>query len=218
MLEKLYSYRYEIFFYSQIFILFGHLIIPSNIFENIVSPILFQVNVMAGILLFLKKNNIKWFLIILLIFTTLIISKDIIRNTSSSILNFIKMSCYFLIYTIITFQLIKQVWNTKVVSQNVIYGLISGYISLGLIGFFICLSIEMIFPNSYLGFIEGVTLTENVMYFSYVTLLTIGYGDVLPVTLIAQKSVTLIGLAGQMYLVIISAIVIGKYVSQDKKI
>ncbi|WP_296314158.1 ion channel [Winogradskyella sp. UBA3174] len=46
------------------------------------------------------------------------------------------------------------------------------------------------------------------------TLMTIGYGDILPVTPIAQKASIFIGLIGQFYLVILTAIVVSKYINQ----
>ena len=124
------------------------------------------------------------------------------------------MVVYFLFYALVTVELIKQVWHAKIISKNVILGLISGYISLGLIGFFICLSIELIHPNSFTGILNGTSLTEGLMYYSYITLMTIGYGDILPVTPTAQKAAILIGLIGQIYLVVLTAIVVGKYINQ----
>ena len=115
--------------------------------------------------------------------------------------------------------MIKQVWQAKIVNKNVIFGLISGYISLGLIGFFVCLAIELASPGSFEGLKTIATnadaLTEQLMYFSYITLLTIGYGDILPVTSLAQKAAILIGLMGQIYLVVLTAIVVGKYINQS---
>ena len=58
-------------------------------------------------------------------------------------------------------------------------------------------------------------ITEELMYFSYITLTTIGYGDILPITPMARKAAILIGLIGQMYLVVITAIVVGKYINQS---
>ena len=55
------------------------------------------------------------------------------------------------------------------------------------------------------------------MYYSYITLLTIGYGDILPVSALAHKAAILIGLMGQIYLVVITAIVVGKYINQSLK-
>jgi len=216
MLNRLYSYRFEIFLFSQIAILFGSIIVPSNLFEIFLSPILFLVNLIAGIILISEKKKLMWFLVILLLISTFIFGSNLFENRNERLFDFIKMASYFLFYIIVAFEIIKQVWKAKVVNRNVIFGLISGYITLGLIGFFICISIEMAHPNSFSGLLSKITITENLMYFSYITLLTIGYGDILPVTSLAQKSVILIGLAGQIYLVVITAIVVGKYVSQVK--
>lgn len=126
------------------------------------------------------------------------------------------MGSLFLFFIIVTYEIINQVWKTTFVDKTTIYGLVSGYISLGLIGFFICLSIELSNPNSFIGIAENLTITEGLMYYSYVTLLTIGYGDILPVTHLAQNAAILIGMTGQFYLVIVTAIVVGKYINQNK--
>jgi len=214
MFKKLYTNRLRIFFFSQIAILFGSLIVPSNIFETVVSPTLFFINITAGVILLSKRNKLKWIAIFLLLASMVIVTYEIVQSVESSRLGVAKMVTYFLFYVIVTYELIGQVWRSKYVESRTIFGLISGYISLGLIGFFICLSIEIMKPGSFEGFLPNTHMAENLMYFSYITLLTIGYGDILPVTPIAQKAVVLIGLIGQVYLVVITAIVVGKYVNQ----
>ena len=178
------------------------------------SPILFFVNLLAGIILISEKKKLMWFLVILLLISAIIFSSRLLENRNERLLNLIKMASYFLFYVIVAFEIIKQVWKAKIVNRNVIFGLISGYITLGLIGFFICISIEMAHPNSFSGLLSEISLTENLMYYSYITLLTIGYGDILPVTQLSQKAAVLIGLIGQIYMVVITAIVVGKYINQ----
>jgi voltage-gated potassium channel len=46
--------------------------------------------------------------------------------------------------------------------------------------------------------------------------MTIGYGDISPLTPIAKKAAVLIGLWGQFYLVIITALVVGKYLTSEQ--
>jgi hypothetical protein len=53
--------------------------------------------------------------------------------------------------------------------------------------------------------------SDSLLYFSFITLMTIGYGEILPATATAQKASILLGLMGQFYLVIITAVVVGKY-------
>jgi len=47
--------------------------------------------------------------------------------------------------------------------------------------------------------------------------LTIGNGDILPISTLAHKAAILIGLVGQIYLVVITAIVVGKYIHHANK-
>ncbi len=217
MLKRLYPYRFEIFFFSQVAILFGSLIVPSIIFETFLSPALFLLNLLAGIVLLSKQKKTMWLLVLLLIISALLLGSNLIETTNEALVGLIEMGTYFLFYVVVTSEIIKQVWRAKKVSKNVIFGLVSGYISLGLIGFFICLSIEMAYPNSFSGLIEGISITENLMYYSYITLLTIGYGDILPISALAHKAAILIGLMGQIYLVVITAIVVGKYINQSSE-
>ena len=133
----------------------------------------------------------------------------------------VRLSGYFLFYAVVTVQIIRQVWYAERVNKNVIFGLTSGYISLGLLGFFIFLTIELVMPGSFQGGVlaeRGSTelLADELMYFSFITLMTIGYGDILPVTTLAQKATMFVGLIGQFYLVIITAVVVEKYISHNK--
>jgi hypothetical protein len=217
MLKRFYPYRFQIFFFSQIAILFGSLIVPTYVFETFLSPVLFLLNLLTGIVLLSKKRKTMWFLVALLVISTFLLGSNLIETANEALVGLIKMGTYFLFYVVVTSEIIKQVWEAKKVSKNVIFGLVSGYISLGLIGFFICLSIEMAYSNSFSGLIVGVSITENLMYYSYITLLTIGYGDILPINALAHKAAILIGLMGQIYLVVITAIVVGKYINQSSE-
>ncbi|WP_271782740.1 ion channel [Aquimarina algiphila] len=221
MLNKLYQYRFELFFFSQIAILFGSLLFPSDFFENILSPVLFLMNLGAGILLIAKNKKLMWFFVMLLVFSVIFFGIEVTKKQDTKFLDFLDMGIYFLFYVVVTFEIIKQIWGTKIINKNVIFGLMSGYISLGLIGFFICISIEMAYPGSFEGLNVTISqpeiLTERLMYYSYITLLTIGYGEIVPVSILAQKAAVLIGMMGQFYLVILTAIIVGKYINQQRE-
>ncbi|NAS32028.1 hypothetical protein GTQ40_13665 [Flavobacteriaceae bacterium R38] len=154
MIRKFYKNRFEIFFFSMLTILFGSLIIPVELFEKVFVPVLFIINIAAGILLISKKKKLVWFfLIILLISASFVFGADMINrevnNNSSTLL--IRMGIYFLFYSTVTIEIIKQVWHAKFVNKNVIIGLMSGYISLGLIAFLIFTSIDISTPGSFEG-------------------------------------------------------------------
>jgi hypothetical protein len=52
------------------------------------------------------------------------------------------------------------------------------------------------------------------LYFTNITLATVGYGDMLPMKPYARSLATLIGMSGQLYIAIIIAMLVGKFSSQ----
>lgn len=214
--KQLYQYRFELFFASLLAILFGSLIVPLKLFETIIQPVLFLANICAGILLISQKRKFMWFFIGLFGGATLIFVSSLITGNEMDIPGYMRLAIYFLFYSIVTIEIIKQVWRAKKVGKNVIIGLMSGYVSLGLVAFFIFLSIDIATPNSFEGILLEQTgeggRVDSLLYYSYITLLTIGYGEIIPITQVAQKAAILVGLAGQFYLVIITAVVVEKYI------
>lgn len=162
-----------------------------------------------------------WVFIFLLSLEIIIFGVSFTESETITLTSYLRFFIYFIFYLIVTFEIITNIWNAKFIKRNVIIGLISGYISLGFIGYFVFLSVNLSDPNSFQGLniveIGKDTYSEGLMYFSYITLLTIGYGDITPITSVAQKATVFVGLIGQFYLVIITAITVGKFINQENK-
>ncbi|WP_152286702.1 ion channel [Flavicella marina] len=216
--SRLHPFRFEIFFFSQFLILFGSIFVTEGLFESILLPLAFIINISAGLIL-MSKQRVKFigFLGVILISVLLFLYK-IFSGKYDDEITFIRMVINFVFYVFVTYEIVKQVWDSERISANIIFGLVSGYVSIGLIGYFLCMTIELVSPGSFQSSQSDFFIRENFndtfMYFSYITLLSIGYGDISPVTALAQKVVVLVGLIGQMYNVIITAIIVGKYLNQ----
>jgi len=219
MFKKIYLYRFEIFLITQLSILFGSLVFNLEIYETILSPIFLLLNTIAGIILISEKKKLMWFFIFLIIIESVLFSLEYFDKEpiNQLFISKIRFFIFFIFYVTITYEIIKNVWQSKIINKNVIFGLISGYISLGFIGFFIYLSVDIWYPNSFNGIEVGVNATEELMYFSYITLMTIGYGEISPITPMAQKATIFIGLLGQFYMVILTAIIVGKFINQSNQ-
>jgi voltage-gated potassium channel len=78
--------------------------------------------------------------------------------------------------------------------------------------------LEATHPGSF-KFPEGTTQPRGEMslYFSLVTITTVGYGDITPVTRVARAFANLEAVVGQLYLVILVSWLVGMYVSQKSK-
>ena len=57
---------------------------------------------------------------------------------------------------------------------------------------------------------------HDYLYFSFVTMTTLGYGDVTPISSTAKSTTIIIAVAGQLYLTILVAMLVGKFLSKPK--
>ena len=60
-------------------------------------------------------------------------------------------------------------------------------------------------------------LQSTVVYYSMITLATVGYGDILPMTDVARTIAALEATAGQFYIAVIVAVFVGMYASQRRQ-
>ncbi len=217
--EFLHNYRMRFFLISLILILFGSLFFPERIYDLYLLPIFLIINLLAGINL-ISKKIIRLFFVVLFVSAVVAFVLSFLISKPTTI-NYLKFALFFMFYVVITIEIIMQILKEKNLDLNLIFGVIAGYISLGLVGFFIFMTVEMTNTGSFVGeTMDGKTLiqnTDNLLYYSYITLMTIGYGEIVPITKVAQKAAILLGLMGQFYLVIITAVVVGKFINQQLK-
>jgi voltage-gated potassium channel len=126
-----------------------------------------------------------------------------------------------LFFIFIVIRLIGQTANAKNVNVRVIADSISGYLLVGVIYSIVVYSMVRFQPDAF-HFPEGnITTGREVMskmiYYTFVTYTSTGYGDIIPVTPGARSFATLISASGQLYLAIIIALLIGKFSSTDTK-
>lgn len=87
---------------------------------------------------------------------------------------------------------------------------------MGVIGGLWCRLVEFLYPNSF-SLPEGIEPQIDVLtYYSFVTLTSLGYGDISPLTPQGRSTTVFIVVAGQMYLAINIALLVGSY-STDRE-
>ena len=113
----------------------------------------------------------------------------------------------------------KQVLFTGAVDANRIIGAICIYLLMGLIWALMYLFIAQAIPGAFNG-VEQLVWYDNfadVAYYSYVTLTTLGYGDISPVAPIARFLVYMEALVGVFYMAILVASLIGVGINESQK-
>jgi voltage-gated potassium channel len=124
-------------------------------------------------------------------------------------------------FLVIVVSLIRQIATARKVSAGVILGSLAGYLLLGLI-----FSIFVLFimqndtgafssPPKQAAESEESIGTSVPVYYSFVTLATLGYGDIVPLKPYTRSLATLIAVTGQFYIAIIVALLVGKFSAQN---
>ncbi|MCG7521957.1 potassium channel family protein [Ruegeria sp. Ofav3-42] len=223
MIGFLNKFRLELYFASQLLILFGSMVSGELFFEKWMGDALFLINIAMGISLLKERSFLLRIILVLLAASVGIDLFDYwmgISVWSSTAVNQFQILLFLAIYGIVAMRIAEIEWRATVINQSVIIGLVAGYLSLGFVSFFLFLTIEYFAPGSLHGIDVNHGLeaeTQSILYFSFITLMTIGYGDFIPVTHVAQKASVLVGLMGQFYMVFLTAIVVGKYLQQPKE-
>jgi hypothetical protein len=100
---------------------------------------------------------------------------------------------------------LSQTFRLGPVNSHRIQGAVSGYLLLGVIWANAYFLVELLRPGSFSGPISAESGARGWLYFSFVTLTTVGYGDVLPLHPVAQSLAILEAVTGPLYLAILLA-------------
>jgi hypothetical protein len=130
--------------------------------------------------------------------------------------NLLSNSSPILLFSYIAYLIFIDLIEAKKINADMIAGGISIYFMIGLIFAFIYIALFNFnhdnFAISEMLKAQKLSYEENVfVYFSYVTMTTLGYGDITPVTTIARVVVQFQVLLSQLYLAIFIARLVSMY-------
>jgi len=113
----------------------------------------------------------------------------------------------------------KQVLFSGAIDANKIVGAICIYLLMGLIWALMYLFLAQAIPGAFNGLDQLVWYDNfaNVAYYSFVTLTTLGYGDISPVAPVARFLVYMQAVVGVFYMAILVASLIGIGISDSQK-
>ena len=116
-----------------------------------------------------------------------------------------------------------DVIRSKRVTADTIFGAIAVYLLFGVIVAMMFQFLNNISPGSVVASVgEAKTIVERydqfgeILYFSFVTLTSVGYGDLTPIGPAARSLAMFEGVVGQLYLAVLIARLVGIHVAQEK--
>ena len=137
-------------------------------------------------------------------------------NHTAHLVEGVVVLAFFLVATVFSFQ---RVLDGEFVDMNRIAGAISIYMLIGLIWTSINFFLFVANPEAFKGLTETApseiahmnNIYLDLLYYSYVTLSTLGYGDVTPVSRAAQSFAYLEAICGVMYVAVLVSALVGSY-------
>jgi voltage-gated potassium channel len=174
----------------------------------------------TGIVLFglwaLQWHRIRWFLAVGFGGLAVLSSWYIRFSPASPALALVNDICYTIFFGVVFIHIVQRLFEIREVASRHIIVAVVGYLLLGLLGAGLATMIELITPGSYQYQQTSLPLDFNQFtYYSFVTLTTLGYGDLTPLTPLAKALASTLSLLGQVYLTIVVAMLVGKYVKYN---
>ena len=154
---------------------------------------------------FMVRTVLLWAMTFLLTWVNFIFSNETLRTLALNVV-------WLLFFCIILYNLVIDLHKIEDINQHMIYGAVAGYLILWLIWAFVFAIIELTMPWSFAWFTQEVASFPDFIYYSYVSMTTLGYGDVLPVGYHAQSWSIIFTISWQMYLAVLVGMLVGKYV------
>jgi Na+/H+-dicarboxylate symporter len=108
--------------------------------------------------------------------------------------------------------------SEREITQDTIYGAICGYLLLALCWALVFSLIETMVPGSFAVLVTPAGDQERVaslmFYYSFTSLTTLGYGDIVPISPVTRSFSTLEAVMGQLYLTVLVARLVGLHISR----
>lgn len=126
-------------------------------------------------------------------------------------------ACLLLLLGLFSISILTNVLRAGRITADKIYGAICVYLLVGYAWAFAFAIIEAMQPGSFSGLLENgrsdyVGRVMQMRYFSFVTLTTVGYGDIVPLSPVARTFATLEAVMGQIYLTVLVARLVGLHI------
>ena len=217
MTEQTRKFGFEILLLSLLVMMVAPGLIPRDQ-SSILLSIMAMVIIFSS--LYLAANNKQTIAIgaviaLLILFTKW--SSGLIPDQAGIISNSL-LNIIFLTYVCVT--IFRLIVNARTFSGQLISAALCMYLLLGLIWSYVYVLLVALDPEA-IKLALVIDWNENardifaeMYYFSFVTLTTLGYGDVLPITRIARSLATMEAIIGQLYLAVVIASLVGIRISQ----
>ncbi len=215
--ERFSSYKYTALALSMVFLFFAMPFLEEREGEDFVPFLLLMV--MAAVLWTLRLP--RWLLTLCLVPGFLGFGFHLLIHTTgvseavSRVFVMAEMGVYILFYGICLFVFLHRIFSDTMVTMDSIQGGIAIYFLSGLLWAFFYQMLLLFNSNAILFSDDVQGGLSDIIYFSFVTMTTLGYGDITPVSRMAKNLALLEAVWGQTYLAVLVARLVGLHLSSS---
>ena len=219
-LEKFYRFverrKYEFLLVALLQHLFIAVLIPDVWFyTRFVWPVnmlllgIFSVGIFAG-----KSATRRRFKGVMQVVVAAIPALPILGFATPLVMTLLSIS-YIVFFAAILVEVLRHLVRPSYINADILSASACGYLLLIEIGTFTMQALSYLVPDAFHGTSQvsfGHTYLDYV-YFSAITVTSIGFGDITPAHHITKLATSMLGVAGQLYSIVLVGIIIGKYTS-----
>jgi hypothetical protein len=137
------------------------------------------------------------------------------ENDFTTLISLVSGTIFYFFVTII---ILSYVLRRKVITTDHIFGAIAAYLLFGILWASLYQLIEIVSPGSfYAETVRGTLDWKNMTYYSFVTLTTLGHGDIIPLSATAMTLTYLESASGVLYVAVLIARLVGVYSGKEQK-
>ena len=163
--------------------------------------------------IFLHQHDTKLFKVTVVSLIIILINILFFDNNQSVSQYFLKI----LIVSITIVELFKEIFKTKIIDSHIISSAISIYVLVGIFWYLLFMFLLMIDPDSFdIRNFNPEMVSIDMIYFSFTTLTTLGYGDITPLSYTAKMWSITEAMMGVMFLAVMISRVVSLFGSKKK--
>jgi len=204
-------HRYQILFFALLFTLLAMPVATFFQWGSTAIELLFGISLLAAVTPMTTPRTRR---ILLAAMALLLLARPIATEVHLNSVSETALGLWAIVGLLTAAGALRFVLSADIIEGEHVFAALSAYLLAGIFFGVTYWAIEIALPGSFAGPSEFTR--ESAVYFSFVTLATLGYGDFLPKTDMTRGFVVFEVIGGQLFLAVMVARLIGLYTGQPK--
>jgi hypothetical protein len=203
--------RYTILFYSLVLTLVAAPLLMSMGFSGNLIELFLATNLLAAVIPMGRRSERRLLFIIVIVALILRFATGWLHQAT---LTAASLTIWTVVALIAAGGALSFAFRAQSIDREHVYAALSAYLLAGVFFASFYWVLEQIWPGSFA--LAGDFSPNSAIYFSFVTLATLGYGDIVPRTDLARGLAMVEGVGGQLFLAVLIARLVSLYAREKE--